>query len=643
MDLLAEAWFNSCVPPDDRAISEWAADNLDLQPGGYAIPGFFHVNKSRHLIEPFLALHDDVTRIVSALAAIQTGKSLLSDVWIPHCLANRPGPTLLTMQNQQIASDHAEVRLMPNIRNCKGLRRLLPDNRHKIRSNEIIFKNSVPLYVRGPALGNAQSKSIRYLSIDEAWLLALDHPGRIYEFLARTSKYDELGTSKTLITSQGGTVARDAEGEILGDDWAKIWFGGDQSLWTIPCLVCGHTFVPRWSIDVPGAADPLAGMKYDANGGQVRYECPKCRQAMIDLDSTKAQWNDRGFYSVTNPLAPGQRSFQWPKWISGKWEPLVGAWLRALQSRKSGLLGPLRLFLQKECAEFWNEQAQTLAEEIKIQSSDFAAGPKKEWAEERFRFMSVDCQANLLLFYVVIRAWAGNGESRRLWRGHLESFEAVRLKQLEYGVPSKFVGIDCGYEATKVFRQCCRHVDESGRGWTAFRESDRESFTHHFKERTEQRVYSEADTASPILGLKNEDTLKWLASVSEPAAKLYRRGLLRCVVITWSRPSVSDILAGLRDGKGAPFLGPAADEDDPEEVTYRRHMASEKKRMVRLKGSKVEIMGWVKEMKGENHYWSCEKINVNMALMAGSVKPEKGFEEGTPAVTGEAAVTPADM
>jgi len=80
LDLMAQAWFDACTAPDCRPTPEWAAEFLELSAGGYAIPGFFHIEKSRQLIEPFAALDDDVTRMVSVCAAVQGAKSMLSDI-----------------------------------------------------------------------------------------------------------------------------------------------------------------------------------------------------------------------------------------------------------------------------------------------------------------------------------------------------------------------------------------------------------------------------------------------------------------------------------------------------------------------------------------------------------------------------------
>jgi hypothetical protein len=357
-------------------------------------------------------------------------------------------------------------------------------------------------------------------------------------------------------------------------------------------------------------------MKWDDNGGQIRYECPNCRKAMVDTDALKAEWNAHGKYIVRNPAAKTHRSFTWPQWISGRWEPLVQEWLAAQLAKRSGLILPLKSFIQKRGGYFWKLDEDVAVAENEITLIEYEID--KEWPDEAHRFMSIDCQANLLLFYVVIRAWAKSGESRRLFRGRCESFEGLREIQKQFKVPSKFVGIDCGYEPSKIFRQCCRYVEANGRGWCAFRESDRVSFTHTFKDRTEQRIYSECDFGDPLLGLRNEDSRKWLEGVSPPAAKLYQAGTLKAPIYTLSRPSLSDILAVLRDGKGAPFTAPTADQRDAEEKIYRQHMAGEIKKPKRDKRGFIKEL-WVKI--GPQHYWSCEKINLGQACLAGDVNP----------------------
>ena len=624
MDIVAQAWQDAWAAPDDRPIEIWGSEYIDLPKGGYAISGLFHVEKSRHLIKPFQALQNSAVRIVSARAAVQGQKSLLSDVWIPWTLANQPGPTLLSMQTEMIATQHAEARLLQVIKGCKPLARIYPDDRHKARTNSILFKNGVPFYVVGPALSNAQSKSIRYLSMDEVWYLALKFPGRIREFLARTSAYDVVGNSKTLITSQGGEIVLDQEGNMIGDDWALLWHEGNQSSWRIHCLHCHHRFIPEWTINLgkKDGKDDFAGMKWDDNGGQIRYECPNCRQAMIDTDHTKAEWNAHGDYVVTHPEVTHHESFTWPAWISSHWEPLVKEYLTAMQALRAGSNILLKSFMQKKAGIDWNARKYEIVQEAKIWTADFQI--KKAWPAEAFRFMSVDVQANLVLFYVVVRAWASNGESRRLFRGQFNTWEAVRGCQEQFTVASKFVGVDSGFEPTKVYRQCCRYVEQNGRGWAAFAMTDQDYFTHHLgrekDHHTEKRIYSERQLGDPLLGFKNEDAKAWLASLSKYSAELYQRGMLKCPIYLLSRPSINDILQTLLDGKGAPFLSPESEKDEAEEKIYRQHMAGTVKKMKRDKYGRDREM-WVDI--APQHYRSCEEIQIGQASLAGVITLEK--------------------
>lgn len=619
MDLIAQAWHDAFIAPDDREIYDWGADFIDLPKGGYAISGGFVIDKCRQLIEPFQALHNIHTAMVSVRAAIQGQKSLLGDIWFPNVLANNSGPMLMTMQTDQIAHEHARVRLWPVMENCKPLRRFLP-NKTPLTFKQVLFKGNIPLYVRGPALGNAQSKSIRYLWIDEAWLLAHER-GRINEFLARTTAYDIIGNSKTLITSQGGDLVRDQEQNIIGDDWAKLWHKGDQSWWEVHCLHCKHRFIPHWTIELgmKNGEPDRAGMKWDANGGQVRYECPNCRQAMIDTDATKAEWNAHGRYKVLNPSVTSHRSFTWPAWISSAWQPLVDEFLAAMQAKRAGYIVPLKIFLQKKAGVDWEERKQLESDEAQITTIDIEAD--KAWPDEKYRFMTIDCQANLLLFYYVIRAWGNNGESRRLARGQALSFEELRKIQEQFKVKSRFVGIDCGYEATRVYRQCCRFIEADGKGWAAFKETDREYFNHQIKSKFEQRIYSTQQLGDPILGWGREDTRAWLQTVSPQALRLYQAGQLKCRVYMWSRPSANDILQNLLDGRGASFTAPASEAGEEEERIYRQHLAAEARRFKPDKHGVPRSL-WM-QLSPNNHYRSCEKIQVVMGTLAGVINPEK--------------------
>lgn len=644
-DPLLAAFHDGWQPPDVRPIEEWARENIDLPPA-YSIPGPFHPEKSRHILAVFAALEDENIRTVNVLKATQTFGTGIADIFVPWAMDNCPGPTMWNWHTDQMASQHAETRAMPVIKNCKRLARLIPEDRHSRRKQEILFRNGVPLFIQGPSEGNLQGKSIRYLLNDEVWQW---RPGRLREAKARTTQYKKIGTSKTLNISQGGTV---------GDDWHKETESGALYEWEVPCPHCRKYQI--LCMEEKGEdGKKIYRMKWDKNGENIYYECAHCRKPIFDSDKVKAEFNEGGRYRLTRPakndLDKETVTFRWTSLIWLPWADLVKEYRECLAAKKVGALLYLKAFIQKVLAQFWNEKEQIELTKVQIRYADYlpcpfppghpsapkppnaSPGPPPEedkaeaeagklicvpWVDEKYRFMTVDCQANFLEFWVVIRAW-GTNESRRLFRGRVTSWEAVRELQLDWNVRSQFVGVDSGYRASEVYRQCCRHVDDTGRGWVAFKGSPSETFTHTFptakngpSKQNEKRVYSERQYGDHMLGLKNQDVEKWLASVSPHALELYRKGKLRCPLYLWSNPSVKDITSNLRDGQGLPWLAPVGEERMMEEQVYRAHMASEPKILEHdSRGNEKYMYHQV----GPNHSWDCENMQTAMAIIAGVI------------------------
>lgn len=620
------AFHDGWEPPDVRPIAEWARENIEL-PLAYAIPGPFHPEKSRHILAVFEALQDDTRRVVNVLKATQTFGTGISDIWLPWTVDNAPGPIMSNWHTDKMGKDHAEARLMPVIRGCKRLARLIPEDRHAKRKQEVLFANGVPMYIQGPSEGNLQGKSIRYQVNDEVWQWKA---GRLAEAKARLSQYKKIGTSKVLNISQGGTV---------GDDWYKEIYpaedsdAGDLFEWEVPCPHCDGYQVLRMEEKDPSSPEgkKIHRMKWDENGENIYYECALCRKPIYDSDAQRAMFNERGRYRLTRAGRNREVvTFTWTSLIWLPWRDLVKDYRAALAAKKVGALLPLKAFIQKVLAQFWDEKEQIEIRDLRIRYLDYIPsafppetkvlppGAPPPWADERFRFLTVDCQADFLEFWAVVRAW-GTNESRRLWRGRLASWEAVRQLQLDWNVRSQFVMVDSGYRASEVYRQCCRYVDETGRGWVAFKGSPSENFLHTFpgtKRPSEKRLYSERQYGDTMLGLKNLDVEKWLAGVSPDALKLYKQGKLKCPLYLWSNPSIKDITANLRDGKGIAWLAPAGEQNSPDELIYKAHMASEPK--VLEHGPRGEEK-WVYHQVGDNHLWDCENMQTVGAVIAGAI------------------------
>lgn len=607
LNIVAKAFHDACEPPHVGSIVDWAEQHIDL-PLGYVPPGLFHVAKSRHIIAPLEALHTSSRyRVVNILKATQTFGSGIADIFVPWTIANAPGPVMWNWATDQLAKQHADSRAMPVIDNCRQLQRLLPDDRHKTRNQSRGFKNGVWLYIQGPSEANLQGKSIRYLINDEVWQWP---PGRLRESFARVTQYQKIGTSKVLNISQGGEIIHDEQGRIIGGDWALETLKGEWHEWEVACPSCGGYFSPKFEEKVNGQT--IYRMKWDADGSNIRFYCPHCNVEMRDSDKLKSAWNDTGRYRQTNPeVKSSSVTFQWNSIIWLPWADLVARYREALRAKKSGVLIPLREFLQKVMAQHWSERDSLEVERVDLRVGDYE--PNSEWPEEKVRFMTVDCQAHLNKFFVVCRSWATSGKSRRLWFGEVNSFEEVRAIQERFKIKSHHVGVDAGYEQTHVIRECARHVEESySFGWLALKGTDADSFSTMVDGKKIPRLWSDPLYPDLMLGAKNIDVQKWIASISERAKALYNAGKLRCALVLWSNPSVYDILARLRDGKGAEWLCPASESGRGDDE-YRKQMGSHVKReAVDSRGNSVLKYHKIYA----DHFYDCEAMQIVMASMA---------------------------
>jgi phage terminase large subunit GpA-like protein len=205
-------WCDALAPVDTREIYDWAEEHIEL-PHSYAVPGPFRVQSSRYLVEPFRALRDHGVRKVTISKATQTGGSLLFDIAIPWHAVNNPGPILLAMSTDEVATDHMQSRILPVMRSCRALQPILPSDPRLLTKCGVMFPH-MPFWAYGSAPAKLQSKSVLFAIADEAWLW---EPGRLQWLEARVSAFARVGLSKLLRISQPGDA---------GDDHDMAWRAG---------------------------------------------------------------------------------------------------------------------------------------------------------------------------------------------------------------------------------------------------------------------------------------------------------------------------------------------------------------------------------------------------------------------------------
>jgi hypothetical protein len=478
---------------------------------------------------------------------------------------------------------------------------LLPPDRHKIRKQEIIFADDLPLYITGPAIGKLQSKGIRYMTLDEVWRM---DPGIIEEAEGRLGDFRKMGLSKFFLISQAGEVE---------DAFDSRFKRGSMRYWSLPCLSCGKVMTPKtWTLKRgDGSRWGLVWDKVKESNGDwnvakvlptVRFECEHCGHPMIDCSKTKQEWNRLGDYVKTNDQAPRHiESFSWPGLIDYQWTELVEMFLTATNHWRRKDPAALIKFFQKYGPEPKNEGA-LFAEEDSFARISYQVDTA--WPEEIARVATIDKQSDH--YWLLIVAVSKRGEVRRLHFGREYGIQDVALTCDKFKVKPNLTAMDAGFESKGdrgVYAACVRY------GWVAFRGISAENkqpkqFAHdevriEHGQRKQVRVmrsYSPPSFVDPEAGTKAQG----------------RKG--SATLVFFSEPTMNDRLQQLVDG-GLWVESKEADGEMDRE--FRLHMTAERPR------DKVDPYGrtirqWV-TLRKDNHGRDCAKMAVARMTILGVI------------------------
>lgn len=576
----SELWRRVWAPPDRRPIWQWAEQHVLAIPYS-PNPGAFRIANSPHLLEVFDAIIDPRVRLVSIIAAIQSGKTTASEVALAYIIANLPGPTLWLNETDEDAKDQSESRLQKLFDSCPPVRALYPANRHHKRNTTIHFANGMTLWVVGAHnRTNLQRRSIRWLFGDETWQWP---SGRMAEAEARVTAFGWLG--KCIFSSQAGEE---------GDDTHRKFLTTDMREWTFACPECGYRQPYKWeNIEwSKDAKDENGHYNFGRVAQTASLRCEGCGVHLPDSEAMRRRLNATGLFVVQNSNAsPENVGFHWNALATMSWGKLAELYLRAKTAAREGDLSLLKQFYQKRLALPWREVTEDFV--VEVETGGYKMGELWEGEAQLdksgrvvtsggvapLRVLTVDVQMDK--FFAVVRAWGADGCSRLLWCESLGSWEDLNALRERFEILPGLVFVDSNYDSFAIYQQC------GARGWNTMIGDYRMVFAHRAADgRIVQKPYSP----------------RHRVAVKQGTCSLYR----------FSASAMKDLLAGLRRGGMGRWGLP-----DDVSGEYLQHLESERKVQ---KGGK-----WVWEQIGNrpNHYWDCEVMQVCAAVMMKLVGAEK--------------------
>jgi len=514
-EALIEAFASAWEPEDTRPAVEWGAEFV--KPPQSARSSTFDVAATPWLREPINRVPDNTVKEMVCLMFTGAGKTTIFDVAVPRAIVTDPGSFLLTLQNDEEANAYWEERLMPILENIDAIRAMIDRLPRAKKKRGFMALAHMTLYCSSLKWKAIQRKSVRTVGIDEAWMAP---HGFIDEARARTH---DRWNQRRILTSQGGMRFIEKDGEIVLTELDEAWQWTDQAHFSMVCPDCGH--VHAW------ANKQLLFESGERGNGEIderailesaRYKCPgPCGIEFPDKIDVKRQLSTESIYVPSNDRAlPGHIGYHAHALAAYyiPWGQLALEWKRANVARKVGNYEPMKIYIQKRCAEFWDEHEHRF-EGFKSDApaSDYVLTEDESrfpglkagfpWAIEEDRFLAGDFQAGDGGYFVVgAAAFSSNGESRIIHAARMNTPEEIRELQERLGIQGKRVGIDCADETPFIHSICHRY------GWLALLGSERLDWPQ-YDERTRRSYRTPFSKPERITGVKNAP---WRVSWSNP-------------------------------------------------------------------------------------------------------------------------------
>jgi hypothetical protein len=471
IEWLAKIW--------DSAIPEkFEGTIVDRFNGALRIPSstrypVYIAEESPWLLEPLRAMSDPAIRRVDVRGSAGSAKSLIAEMHLAWCIECDAGMYYMVAQSDPDAADWLEDRIAPMLKENEFLNRKMPNDRHKQRVQKIVLP-SMSFYCVGANLSNAQSKRVKYLTMDEPHMY---RPGIMSAFEKRV---EGVRNSKILTLSTGS---------VLGDESDTAFLSGSCEEWEVPCPHCNQ--FQRMTDDKDRLRFPRNEQTITESGEWlwsailplVTYNCLHCGTDWDASETARRSQALRGRFVRTNLSAPAHhRSFHWEATAIHYFDlgSILMEKIKASRAAKSGSIEPLRDYIQKRRALAWDESPSDDASQVEFERIKGGYLKRDLFDGELGRFLCIDNQAGRASKgegahrWYVCRAF-GVSESRVIDEGRIVSWEELEELRIQLGVEPIRVLVDIAYDTQAVQEVCVRY------GWQGLwgDTTNRRDFPHH--------------------------------------------------------------------------------------------------------------------------------------------------------------------
>jgi hypothetical protein len=585
--------FASCFELlDTRPVYEWAKENAFL-PMGYEKRGKF--NPPAHIILPMSWLNDSSVRGITLAAAVQNLKSTSNEIYTLFTILQSPGNMLRIHQKDDAAQECMTTRIIPMMGNNEKLRAILKASTYNAKTGFLKLPNGTFIKSCGPSKNNLQSKTIKYLVIEE--LKFFDDPTLLYEAVARTERYEK--TRKIIICSEP-----DFEGSTLHAEFSQ----GDQYVFGWHCPSCkklqpyefngerdGKYFGLVWS-----PQNEEGTLSDDARTNDTRLVCQHCFHEVKDTaDNRLALINRQDNYILT---AKGKKSeykaASWSCFVDPEksYKSIAQDYLTAKRNYEAtGIREHIHRFYNKKMGIFTKQGLQI---DLPKLMADVSSNDGK-WPDETHRFLTIDVQKGCM--YWVVSAWSNKvAEARLIDWGVCVGYDEITNIKNKYGIKPMHIAIDSGDDTKPIYKESVQRGElfTDGKG------------KKHFVPWV--CLKGDGGKITPKISYKHPDGEKYYGMETRPDCQWpagSKFSQFRARLYLWSNYSVKTILSNIRDGK-VPFklrYNERADE------TFTKQMFSEE---INPKTGRFDSYD------RPNHLWDCMCMALVLALMSKCYIPE---------------------